>query len=180
MSPSRNLFERAAAIRLVVLDVDGVLTDSKIVYNSEGEEIKAFNIKDGLGISLGVRSGLQFGIITARESAMVNRRAKELGIAHVIQNTRTKLPALEALMAELGLESEQVAYVGDDLPDLPCLERVGLSACPADAAREVKARARLVSNYPAGQGAVREIIEFILDSRALLQSTTTSPSPSGF
>lgn len=166
-SPS-NLFERAAAIRLIVLDVDGVLTDSKIVYDSAGRETKAFNIKDGLGISLGVRSGLQFAIITARESAMVTRRAQELGIAFVIQNTRTKLPALEALIAELGLESIQVAYMGDDLPDLPCLEKVGLPACPADAAEVVRKQARLISNHPSGQGAVREVVEFILESQAMV------------
>lgn len=163
-----NLFERAAAIRLIVLDVDGVLTDSKIVYDSDGRETKAFNIKDGLGISLGVRAGIKFAIITARESVMVNRRAKELGIEFVIQNTRTKLPALEALMQDLGLNSAQVAYIGDDLPDLPCLEVVGLPACPADAAVEVRKQARLISNYPAGQGAVREIVEFVLESQAIL------------
>jgi YrbI family 3-deoxy-D-manno-octulosonate 8-phosphate phosphatase len=121
-----------------------------------------------LGISLGVRAGLRFGIITARESAMVTRRAKELGIEFVIQNTRTKLPALEALTTELGLNSTQVAYIGDDLPDLPCLEKVGLPACPADAAIEVREQAHLVSNHPAGQGAVREIVEFILESQAMV------------
>jgi 3-deoxy-D-manno-octulosonate 8-phosphate phosphatase (KDO 8-P phosphatase) len=167
-STPSNLFERAAAVRLIVLDVDGVLTDSKIVYDSDGRETKAFNIKDGLGISLGVRAGLKFAIITARESAMVNRRAQELGIEFVIQNTRTKLPALEALMKDLNLNKAQVAYVGDDLPDLPCLEAVGLPACPADAAIEVRKMASLVSNHPAGQGAVREIVEFILESQAIL------------
>jgi 3-deoxy-D-manno-octulosonate 8-phosphate phosphatase (KDO 8-P phosphatase) len=168
MTSSPNLIERAAAIRLVVLDVDGVLTDSKIVYGSDGWESKAFNIKDGLGISLGVRAGLKFGIITARESAMVSRRAKELGIEFVIQNTRTKLPALEKLMFELELDSTQVAYIGDDLPDMPCLERVGLPTCPGNAAVEVREFAHLVSNHPAGQGAVREIVEFILESQTLV------------
>lgn len=171
MAQPSNLFERAAAIKLIVLDVDGVLTDSKITYNSQDVESKAFNIKDGLGISLGVRSGLKFAIITARESPMVNRRAKELGITFVIQNTRTKRPALEALMAELGLERSQVAYIGDDLPDLPCLEAVGLPACPADAAYPVRQQAALISNHIAGQGAVREVVEFILESQAMLAET---------
>jgi 3-deoxy-D-manno-octulosonate 8-phosphate phosphatase (KDO 8-P phosphatase) len=98
----------------------------------------------------------------------VSRRAQELGIEFVIQNTRTKLPALEALMKDLGLHQKQVAYIGDDLPDLPCLENVGLPACPADAATEVLKLAGLVSNYPAGQGAVRQIVEFILESQAIL------------
>ena len=160
-----NLFERAAAIRLIVLDVDGVLTDGGIAYDSEQREIKTFNIRDGLGISLGVRAGLQFAIITARESPMVTRRAKELGIAHVIQNTRTKRPALETLIRKLRLDAAQVAYMGDDLPDLPCMEIVGLSACPGNAAREVQDVATLVSTRVAGDGAVREVIEFLLDSR---------------
>lgn len=159
------LIQRASRIRLVVMDVDGVLTDGKISYTSAGDEIKSFNVKDGLGISLGIKNGLRFGIITARESVMVTRRAEELGIQHLIQKTRTKLPALEKLMAELDLSAEQVAYLGDDLPDLPCMETVGFSACPADAAREVLASAHFVSRFRGGDGAVREILEFILDSQ---------------
>ena len=167
MSTPQTLFKRAAAIRLIVMDVDGVLTDSRIVYDSEGAEVKAFHVKDGLGISLGVRAGLQFAIITARESTMVQRRAQELNIEFVIQNTRTKLPALERLVAELGIDLSEVAYIGDDLPDLPCLQKVGLPACPADAAIEVRQVACLVSNFAGGYGAVREIIEFILESKTL-------------
>ncbi len=163
-----NLIERAAAIRLVVLDVDGVLTDGKITYTSAGEEIKAFNVKDGLGISSAVRAGLQLAIITARESVMVTRRASELGIQHVIQNTRTKLPALEALVAELGLAWHEVAYVGDDLPDIPCMQACGLACCPADAAREVLDMAELVSNRNGGEGALREILDFVLESRSIV------------
>lgn len=158
----------ASQIQLVIMDVDGVLTDGKISYTSAGDEIKSFNVKDGLGISLGVRNGLSFGIITARESVMVTRRAEELGIQHLIQKTRTKLPALEKLVSELGLSMAQVAYLGDDLPDLPCMEVVGFSACPADAAREVLAMANFKSRYNGGSGAVREILEFILDSRKTL------------
>lgn len=167
MNNSATLFERAAAIQLIVMDVDGVLTDSKIVYNSDGAETKAFNVKDGLGISLGVRTGLRFGIITARESEMVQRRAKELAIEFVIQKTRTKLPALEALANELNLELAQLAYVGDDLPDMACLENVGLPCCPSDAAYEVKQVAALVSNHAGGHGAIREIVEFILECKTI-------------
>ncbi|WP_373532207.1 KdsC family phosphatase [Vampirovibrio sp.] len=158
-------FDRARPIRLVVLDVDGVLTDGKITYTSAGDEIKSFNVKDGLGISLGIKNGLQFAIITARESVMVTRRAEELGIQHLIQKMKTKLPALQKLVAELDLTLEQVLYVGDDLPDIPCIEAVGFSACPADAAREVLAMAHFVSRYPGGHGAVREILELVLDSQ---------------
>lgn len=167
-SPSQNatLAHRASQIRLVIMDVDGVLTDGKISYTSAGDEIKSFNVKDGLGISLGVKNGLKFGIITARESVMVTRRAEELGIQYLIQKTKTKLPALEKLVTELGISFEQVAYLGDDLPDMPCMEKAGFSACPADAAREVLAMSHFVSRYSGGNGAVREILEFILDSQS--------------
>src|SRR5262245_25815924 len=128
----KNLFERAADIRLVVMDVDGVLTDGRIVYDSASQESKHFNVKDGLGITLARQAGIEFGVITARESPMVLRRAADLDIRHVIQKTRTKLPVFEALLAELGLEGSQAAYIGDDLPDIPCMKRSGLAACPAD------------------------------------------------
>lgn len=160
-----ELYERAAAIQLVILDVDGVLTDGKITYTSDGQELKSFNVKDGLGISLGVRAGLQFGIITARQSPIVERRAEELGIQHVRQLTKTKLPALEQLTQELGFAFSQVLYVGDDLPDLPSMSRVGLACCPADAVSEVKAVAHFVSRHRGGEGAVREILELILQSK---------------
>lgn len=166
-----TLLAQARPIRLVVMDVDGVLTDGKISYTSAGDEIKSFNVKDGLGISLGIRHGLQFGIITARESVMVTRRAEELGIQHLIQKTKTKLPALQQLVSDLGLGFDQVAYVGDDLPDIPCMEQVGFAACPADAAREVLAMAHFVSRHNGGSGAVREILELILDS----QQSDTNP-----
>jgi 3-deoxy-D-manno-octulosonate 8-phosphate phosphatase (KDO 8-P phosphatase) len=165
MLAGTRLFKRAAAIQLVIMDVDGVLTDGKITYTSADEEIKNFNVKDGLGISLAIREGIQFGIITARESVMVQRRAEDLAIQHVIQKTRTKLPALETLVQKLGLSFEQVAYIGDDIPDMPPMERVGLACCPADAAGPVKAMTHLVSNHRGGEGAVREVLEFILEAR---------------
>lgn len=181
-SPSVNaaLALRASKVRLVIMDVDGVLTDGKISYTSAGDEIKSFNVKDGLGISLGVKNGLSFGIITARESVMVTRRAEELGIQHLIQKTRTKLPALEKVVADLGLTMEQVAYLGDDLPDMPCMEAVGFSACPADAAREVLVMAHFVSRFRGGDGAVREILELILDSQnASVQAESQSSDTVG-
>jgi len=169
----KNLFERASAIHLVVLDVDGVLTDGRIIYFNDAAttELKAFNVKDGLGISLGIREGLQFGIITARESTIVLHRARELGIQHVIQKTKTKLPALQSLIQELGLSVDQVAYIGDDLPDIPCLsfvgvQHVGLACCPTNAVTAVKAVCQLVARSAGGHGAVREIVEFLIQSRA--------------
>ena len=170
MLAGTKLLERAAAIQLLVMDVDGVLTDGKITYTSDDQEIKSFNVKDGLGISLGVRAGIQFAIITARESLMVQRRAEDLNIQHVIQKTRTKLPAFEKLVLDLGLTFEQVAYIGDDLPDMPPMQMAGLACCPADAAGEVKAIAHLVANQRGGEGAVREILEFILECRQMPQN----------
>lgn len=162
------IFGRAAAIRLVLMDVDGVLTDGKILYDSAGTELKAFNVKDGLGISLALRAGLELGIITARKSPMVERRAQELGIRHLFQATKIKLPAFEALTSKLGLEAEQVAYIGDDLPDLPSLRLAGLACCPADAVQAVRKVCHLISDYRGGDGAVRDILEFILESQGLL------------
>jgi 3-deoxy-D-manno-octulosonate 8-phosphate phosphatase (KDO 8-P phosphatase) len=175
-SGADNLIRRAAAVRLIVMDVDGVLTDGRITYGSDDVELKSFNVKDGLGISLAVREGYQLGIITARESAMVARRAAELGIQHLVQKTRTKRPAFEQLAADLGLSLSHVAYIGDDLPDIPCLEIAGLPACPADAATEVKAACALVSNHQGGAGAVREIIEFILECRGLFPPSEDVPA----
>lgn len=163
------LFEKAAAIRVVVMDVDGVLTDGRITYDSTGVETKSFNVKDGLGISLAIRHGLTLGIITARQSTILERRCQELGIQHLIQNTRTKLPAFEALATELGVSLSQVAYIGDDLPDLPPMQAAGLAACPANAAREVLDMAYVVSKHAGGDGAVRELLEFILDCQALFK-----------
>lgn len=169
-SDAGNLFEKAAAVELVVMDVDGVLTDGRITYDSTGAEVKSFNVKDGLGISLAIRGGMQLGIITARKSPMLERRAQELGIQHVIQDTRTKLPAFEALIKQLGLQASQVAYIGDDLPDLPPMQAAGLACCPGDAARDVQTTAHLVSNHRGGDGAVREILEFILECREKLRA----------
>jgi 3-deoxy-D-manno-octulosonate 8-phosphate phosphatase (KDO 8-P phosphatase) len=170
MQTRENLLHRAAAIKLVVMDVDGVLTRGEITYTATGDEIKAFNVKDGLGISKAAREGLQLGIITARESAMVARRAQELGIQHVVQLMKTKLPALEKLSASLNIPMEQILYIGDDLPDIPALEAAGLSACPADAAPAVRSVCTLISNFGGGNGAIREILEFILEARTLIQA----------
>lgn len=170
MLSGTQLFNRAAGIRLIIMDVDGVLTDGKLAYTSDRQEIKSFNVKDGLGISLGVKAGIEFGIITARESPMVTRRAADLDIRHVIQKMRTKLPAFETLVQNLSLSFDQVAYIGDDLPDMPCMARAGLAACPADAAERVRRMAHLVSTYRGGDGAVREIIEFILEARLISTS----------
>jgi 3-deoxy-D-manno-octulosonate 8-phosphate phosphatase (KDO 8-P phosphatase) len=165
-----NLFQRAANIKLVVLDVDGVLTPGTIVYDSADCESKFFNVKDGLGISLGVRSGLKFAIITARNSPIVERRAQELGIHYVVQGMRTKLPGFQQLAEKCGFSFSEMAYVGDDLPDLAAMQEAGLACCPADAALSIQAIAHLKAHSNGGEGALREILEFILESKSVMES----------
>ena len=141
-----------ADIRLLVMDVDGVMTDGKITYTSDGQELKSFNIKDGLGIKRAQASGIETAIITGRTSPMVERRARELGIAHLVQGREDKLAALSDLVDQMNLSLDQVAYIGDDLPDLTAIESVRLGACPADAATEVKSKANWVSTRAGGDG----------------------------
>lgn len=153
-------------IRLLVMDVDGVMTDGKIIYTSDGQEIKSFNIKDGLGIKRAQASGIETAIITGRTSPMVERRALELGIAHLVQGREDKLAALSDLLDQINLSLDQVAYIGDDLPDLTAIESVKLGACPADAADEVKSRANWVSTRAGGDGCVRELCDLLVSHKS--------------
>ena len=155
-----------AGIRLLVMDVDGVMTDGKIIYTSDGQEIKSFNIKDGLGIKRAQASGIETAIITGRTSPMVERRALELGIAHLVQGREDKLAALSDLLDQTNLLLDQVAYIGDDLPDLTAIESVKLGACPADAADEVKSRANWVSTRAGGDGCVRELCDLLVSHKS--------------
>lgn len=149
-------------IRLIVLDVDGVLTDGVIALDDHGVETKSFHVRDGAAISLWKRAGGRAAILSGRFAPAVDRRAAELGIAPVIQGAASKLKPFQDLLRELDLEPRQVAYMGDDWPDLPVLARAGLSACPADAVAEVRAAAHVVTQAPGGRGAVRELVELIL------------------
>ena len=157
MRPFENL-------QLLVLDVDGVLSDGRLYYTDQGEEFKSFNIRDGLGIKLLQRAGITVAIITGRSSAMVAKRAAELGIAHVIQGREDKLEALQDLCRNLQIDLSNVAYMGDDLPDRKAIMAVGLGATVADAASDVAAIADWQSKLPGGQGAVRELAETWLRS----------------
>lgn len=157
--------EKAAALTWIVLDVDGVLTDGSVFYSNNGDEFKAFNIKDGLAIKIAQRAGLQFAIITGRSSQLLERRAAELGIDIVLQGRSDKLVALIELTEELDITLQQIAYMGDDLPDLGAIESVALGTCPADAASEVVAAADWVATVNGGRGAVRELIEMLLSAR---------------
>ena len=156
-----------ADIRLLVMDVDGVMTDGKITYSSDGQELKSFDIKDGLGIKRAQASGIETAIITGRTSPMVERRARELGIAHLVQGREDKLSALSDLVDQMNLSLDQVAYIGDDLPDLTAIESVKLGACPADAATEVKSKANWVSTRSGGDGCVRELCDLLVSHKSL-------------
>lgn len=157
-----NLKEKASVIKLVAFDVDGVLTNGDISYTDDGHEIKTFNAKDGQGINLLKIYGYKTAIITARASSIVERRAKELEITHVYQGAKNKLAAMEELLKIYNLDFSEVAYVGDDIPDIKVLEKVGLACCPTDAIDWVKSICHFVSTKEGGKGAVREIADLIL------------------
>ncbi len=159
---SAETLARAAHLRLMIFDVDGVLTDGGLHYGSDGEALKRFNVQDGLGIRLLQESGVATAIITARQSAIVARRASDLGIRHVKQGVHDKLAAFEHLLETTGFDAQQCGFVGDDLIDLPVLTRVGFSASVANGRPEVKARAHYVAQAAGGNGAVREICEYIM------------------
>lgn len=154
--------ERLHHIRLLLLDVDGVLTDGRIIYDDRGVEFKAFDVKDGHGIKLLQRAGLQVGIITGRQSPVVEIRARELGIDLVYQGVKDKLVPYREILLKLGLRDEEVAYVGDDVVDLPILRRVGFAATVADAVPEIEPYVHYVATRRGGRGAVREICDLLL------------------
>lgn len=160
--PDENL---AANIKLLLLDVDGVLTDGSLYFSSNGEETKAFNTLDGHGIRMLMENQIEVGIITGRESSAVSRRAKDLELKIVFQNQKNKLAALEQILSSLKLEPQQVAYVGDDLPDLPVMKVVGLSFAVANAHDSIKDFAAFTTTRSGGQGAVREICDYLLKSQ---------------
>lgn len=157
-----RLQSRAAAVKLLLFDVDGVLTDGKILLHPDGSESKQFDIKDGAGIVIAHRAGLITGLLSSRASPATTQRATQLAIRIVRQNVTSKVEAYDQILAEQQLQDAQVAFMGDDVLDLPVLCRVGLSAAPADAAEEVRRRVDWVSRARGGDGAVRELIEAVL------------------
>lgn len=157
--------ERAKKIELLILDVDGVLTDGRIIMNDLGQETKYFNVKDGHGLRLLLSAGIDVAIITGRESEVVKRRASDLGIEILLQGIKDKESACRNLIEEKGLESDQVCCMGDDLPDIPMFKCVGLPVAVADATRETRESAVYVTKSPGGSGAVREMCEIILKAK---------------
>lgn len=154
--------ERAARVRLMVLDVDGVLTDGRLYFGPDGEALKVFDVRDGLGIKLLREAGIEVAILSARASPIVARRARELGIVRVLQGASDKLSGLADLLAACRLDAADCGFIGDDWADLPVLDRVGFAAAVADAAPEVRAAAHWCAAAAGGRGAVRELAEFIL------------------
>lgn len=152
----------AKGIKLLALDVDGVLTDGGIILDNDGVEYKVFHVRDGHGIKMLQKAGIHVAIITGRDSRVVDRRAHELGIIEVYQKCLNKIPPYEHLIGKLGVTDSEVAYIGDDIVDVPLFRRVGLAVAVADATDEAKAEAMLITKSRGGRGAVREICDLIL------------------
>jgi 3-deoxy-D-manno-octulosonate 8-phosphate phosphatase (KDO 8-P phosphatase) len=160
-------------IKLLLFDVDGVLTDGSIIVHGDGTESKQFNIRDGAGLVWAQRAGLKVGLLSARLAEATGVRASQLGITIVVQGAANKLTGYEQILAEHGLTDDQVGYMGDDLQDLPVLRRAGFSAAPADAAREVRDAVQWVSASGGGHGAARECIEHVLRAQGLWRTAVS-------
>ena len=158
--------ESASKIRLLLLDVDGILTDGKLYFSNSGEESKAFHSLDGHGIKMLMRAGVAVGIITGRKSTIVTNRASDLGIDILYQGREDKIDVLSEIIATTGITADAIAYAGDDLPDLPVLQAVGLSFSVPGAHPDLKGAVNAITTRPGGEGAVREITDFILSSQA--------------
>jgi 3-deoxy-D-manno-octulosonate 8-phosphate phosphatase (KDO 8-P phosphatase) len=164
-SGDQEIVARARRIRWLVLDVDGVLTDGRLYYGAMGEELKVFDVKDGFGIVRARRAGLGVALLSAREAPATRQRAHELEIDRLLLGRRDKGVAFDELLRELDLDAAEVAAIGDDLPDLEVLQRVGISFAPADAVGAVKSACDVVLGAPGGRGAVREMVELLLEWR---------------
>jgi 3-deoxy-D-manno-octulosonate 8-phosphate phosphatase (KDO 8-P phosphatase) len=170
---SQDAFERAKRIKLVVFDVDGVMTDGSLYLCDDGQEFKAFNVQDGLGMKLLKASGVELGIITGRTSNVVAKRAENTGVEHYFQGVENKLDAFDKLMGDLGLEYEQCAFMGDDFIDLPPMRRAGLAVTVPAAPQLVKAHAHYVTQREGGRGAVRELVELIMQAQGTFDAQLT-------
>lgn len=163
-----TLRSRAKGIKLILLDVDGVLTDGRIVLDSHGNELKFFHVRDGHGIKLAQKAGIHIGIITGRNSEVVNIRARELGITEVHQGAHDKQEVYDSILKKYGLKPEEVAFIGDDIVDVPILRRVGIAVAVKDADRSIIPFVHMVTKSRGGRGAVREFINFVLKCQGRL------------
>ncbi len=166
----KDILAKAAQIKLVVFDVDGVLTDGSLFVGDDGQEYKAFHSRDGLGMKLLRKSGVEIGIITARTSEVVKHRMENLDIKHVYQGRLEKLPALQELLGKLGVSFEQTAYVGDDVVDLPVMRQVGLAIAVQDAHPLAKQHAHWQTPHGGGRGAARDVCELIMEAQNTLDA----------
>ena len=165
MQDTKKLETLCQSIKLILSDVDGVMTDGRLVYDNQGIETKRFHVRDGMGVKLWQKAGHRFGIITLRSSQIVRSRAAELDVEIVRQGTGNKLATLQSILDEVGIAAQQTCYIGDDLPDLSVIRNVGLGVAVADACEEVRQSARFVTKTPGGLGAVRETVEMILKAQ---------------
>lgn len=164
-----EIYQRVARVKLIVFDVDGVLTDGRLYYSDDGQEFKAFHSRDGHGMKLLQQTGVKIGIITGRSSRVVEHRMTDLGVEHLFQGQQDKLPAFRALLDVLGLQPEEAAYVGDDVVDLPVMLRVGFAVAVQDASPLVKRHAHWLTPSAGGQGAAREVCELIMEAQGTLE-----------
>lgn len=166
--------EKARLIRLLIVDIDGVLTDGGLQFDNRGEEYKTFNSLDGHGIRMLLESAIEVAVITGRKSKIVNHRMGDLGVKRIYQGYRDKRPAFDKLLQDSGNEAEQIAYIGDDLPDLPIMQRVGFAVAVQNAHGFVKQHCDLITTASGGHGAVREVTDFILRAQGLLENLQNS------
>jgi 3-deoxy-D-manno-octulosonate 8-phosphate phosphatase (KDO 8-P phosphatase) len=165
MNLNEEILQRARKIKLLLLDCDGVLTDGRLYFTEAGETMKVFHVRDGLGLVSWHRTGGRSGIISGRNSPIVEIRAKELGIEFVRQGVEDKIKVFEEILSQTGILAEETAFVGDDVPDISLFERVGLAIAVADAVEETKASAHFITTKPGGNGAVREVTGLLLQSK---------------
>ena len=161
----RRRSDSAARVRLLVLDVDGVLTDGRLYYGARGEALKVFHVRDGLGLKLLAAAGITVAVISGRRSSMTAKRCRELGVQHLLQGVEDKLTAFGLLRARLGVSPRACACVGDDVPDVPLMHEVGLSFAVADAHPHARSAAHVITRLPGGAGAVREVCDYLLEAR---------------
>lgn len=167
----KQLIDRARQIQLAVFDVDGVFTDGRLYYGTQGEALKVFHVQDGHGIKALLAAGIEIAVISGRSSPLVSTRMSELGVPHVYQGCSDKLPFFNALLKQLELEPRQALCLGDDLPDLPLLQAAGLACAPADAHPDIRAAAHWVTPRGGGAGAVRDVCDLLLAARGLATTT---------
>ncbi len=173
---NKDLIEIAKNIKLVAFDVDGVMTDGSLSFTQDGVEIKTFNAKDGMGVVMLSRAGLVTSIITARDNNTVNLRAKMIDIKELYTGQKDKTKALEDLINKYNINKSQVAYMGDDLPDICILKQIALACCPKDAVSEVKKVCNFISKKKGGRGAVRELCDFILEAKGINYDMLLKPN----